>query len=72
MKYFDEFASNTSVGSGNQKFFAMKTFKQDEFYSYDPWDSKLKERLGEAYMYWNLSLEFGRANDAASDDAWLI
>lgn len=38
----------------------------------DPWDSKLEERLGEAYMYWNLSLGFGRANDAASDDAWLI
>ncbi len=40
--------------------------------SYDHWNAKLSERLGEKYAYWNLGLGFGRASDAASDGAWLF
>ena len=31
----------------------------------------LSEKLGSDYSYWNLGIGFGRANDAASDGAWL-
>lgn len=42
-----------------------------DFNSYAHWNAKLAGKLGEDYAYWNLGLGFGRANDAASDGAWL-
>ena len=39
--------------------------------SYLHWNAKLSEKLGNEYSYWNLGLGYGRANDAASDGAWL-
>ena len=39
--------------------------------SYLHWNSVLSEKLGSDYSYWNLGLGYGRANDAASDGAWL-
>ncbi|MBQ7821199.1 MAG: SGNH/GDSL hydrolase family protein [Clostridia bacterium] len=35
------------------------------------WNARLSEKLGDEYAYWNIGLGFGRANDAASDGAWL-
>lgn len=40
--------------------------------SYKHWNAVLAEKLGEKYAYWNIGLGFGRANDAASDGAWLF
>ncbi len=39
--------------------------------SYMHWNALLSEKLGTDYAFWNLGLGFGRANDAASDGAWL-
>lgn len=39
--------------------------------SYAHWNAVLSEKLGDGYSYWNLGLGYGRANDAASDGAWL-
>lgn len=39
--------------------------------SYEHWNARLAEMLGDEYAYWNLGIGFGRANDAASDGAWL-
>ncbi len=39
--------------------------------SYAHWNARLSETLGNAYAFWNLGLGFGRAEDAASDGAWL-
>ncbi len=39
--------------------------------SYTHWNSIVAESIGEAYSYWNLGLGYGRADDAASDGAWL-
>lgn len=39
--------------------------------SYAHWNALVAEALGEKYSYWNLGLGYGRANDAASDGAWL-
>ena len=39
--------------------------------SYAHWNSVVAQNLGEQYAYWNLGLGFGRADDAASDGAWL-
>lgn len=39
--------------------------------SYEFWNSRVSESLGEKYAYWNLGIGFGRANDAASDGVWL-
>ena len=39
--------------------------------AYLHWNALLSERLGETYAFWNLGLGFGRAEDAASDGAWL-
>lgn len=39
--------------------------------SYKHWNALLAEKLGTDYAFWNLGLGFGRANDAASDGAWL-
>lgn len=39
--------------------------------SYLHWNAILSDKLGDNYSYWNLGIGFGRANDAASDGAWL-
>jgi len=39
--------------------------------SYMHWNAIFSEKLGGDYSYWNLGIGFGRANDAASDGAWL-
>ncbi len=39
--------------------------------SYEHWNARLAAMLGNEYAYWNLGLGFGRADDAASDGAWL-
>ena len=39
--------------------------------SYLHWNAILSEKLGSEYSYWNLGIGYGRANDAASDGAWL-
>ena len=38
---------------------------------YTHWNVLVAEAIGEQYSYWNLGLGFGRAQDAASDGAWL-
>ena len=38
---------------------------------YAHWNALVAEKIGGAYAYWNLGLGFGRAQDAASDSAWL-
>lgn len=40
--------------------------------SYKHWNALLADRLGDKYAYWNIGLGFGRANDGASDGAWLF
>ena len=40
--------------------------------SYTHWNSILSQELGADNAYWNLGLGFGRADDAASDGAWLF
>lgn len=42
-----------------------------EINSYAHWNAVLSEKLGEEYSFWNLGIGHGRANDAASDGAWL-
>ena len=39
--------------------------------SYEHWNAVLANLLGDKYSYWNLGLGYGRADDAASDGAWL-
>lgn len=39
--------------------------------SYLHWNALLSEKIGENYSFWNLGIGYGRANDAASDGAWL-
>ncbi|MEE1043346.1 MAG: SGNH/GDSL hydrolase family protein [Clostridia bacterium] len=39
--------------------------------SYLHWNALLPEKIGEQYSYWNLGIGYGRADDAASDGAWL-
>ncbi len=40
--------------------------------SYLHWNAVLSEKLGAEYSYWNLGIGYGRANDAATDGAWLF
>lgn len=40
--------------------------------SYTHWNARVADLLGENYSYWNLGLGYGRADDAASDGAWLF
>lgn len=40
--------------------------------SYAHWNALVAEALGEEYSFWNLGLGYGRAQDAASDGAWLF
>jgi len=39
--------------------------------SYLHWNALYSEKTGSEYSYWNLGIGYGRANDAASDGAWL-
>ncbi len=39
--------------------------------SYKHWNSLIAENIGTDFAYWNLGLGYGRADDAASDGAWL-
>lgn len=39
--------------------------------SYLHWNALLSQKIGEEYAFWNLGIGYGRANDAASDGAWL-
>lgn len=39
--------------------------------SYEHWNSKIANLVGNKYSYWNLGIGFARANDAASDGNWL-
>jgi len=39
--------------------------------AYEQWNAVLAEMLGTENAYWNLGLGYGRADDAASDGAWL-
>lgn len=39
--------------------------------SYKHWNALISEKLGDEYAFWNLGIGFGRANDMASDGAWL-
>ncbi len=40
--------------------------------SYAHWNSIVAENIGTDYAYWNLGLGYGRADDAATDGAWLF
>lgn len=39
--------------------------------SYKHWNAELAQKIGDEYAFWNLGIGFGRANDAASNGAWL-
>jgi len=39
--------------------------------SYSHWNALVSEMLGSSNAFWNLGIGYGRANDAASDGAWL-
>ena len=39
--------------------------------SYLHWNARLSEKIGNEYSHWNLGIGYGRAEDAASDGAWL-
>lgn len=39
--------------------------------TYTHWNAILSEKLGNDYAHWNLGLGYGRADDLASDGAWL-
>ncbi|MBQ3141238.1 MAG: SGNH/GDSL hydrolase family protein, partial [Clostridia bacterium] len=43
-----------------------------ELNAYEHWNAVLSRKLDEKYACWNLGLGYGRANDAASDGAWLF
>ncbi len=40
--------------------------------AYHHWNAVAAENIGDKYAYWNLGLGYGRADDAASDGAWLF
>lgn len=40
--------------------------------AYVHWNAVTAENIGDSYSYWNLGLGFGRAQDAASNSAWLF
>lgn len=40
--------------------------------SYTHWNAWLSRMIGNEYSFWNVGLGFGRAEDAASDGAWLF
>lgn len=40
--------------------------------SYAHWNAVLSDLLGDEYAFWNLGIGFARADDAATDGAWLF
>lgn len=42
-----------------------------ELNSYGHWNAQLSRKLGPEYSYWNLGIGCARANDIATDSAWL-
>lgn len=42
------------------------------FNKYEHWTALLTEKLGDDFAGWNLGVGFGRANDAATDSAWMF
>ena len=40
--------------------------------SYTHWNAVLSELLGEENAYWNIGIGYARANDAATDGAWMF
>lgn len=43
-----------------------------EINSYTHWNARIAEMMGESFSYWNMGIGFGRADDAATDGAWLF
>lgn len=43
-----------------------------EYNSYTHWNAVLSEMLGEENAYWNIGIGYARANDAATDGAWMF
>ena len=43
-----------------------------EYNSYTHWCAVLSELLGEQNAYWNIGIGYARANDAATDGAWMF
>ncbi len=39
--------------------------------SYEHWAARVSEKLGDEYAFWNIGIGYGRADDAASNGAWL-
>ena len=39
--------------------------------SYEHWNAKIAELVGEKYSFWNLGIGFGRVADVATDGVWL-
>lgn len=39
--------------------------------SYTHWNAVLSEKIGSSYSHWNAGIGFARANDTASDGAWM-
>lgn len=39
--------------------------------SYTHWNAVLAEKIGNAHSHWNVGIGFARANDTASDGAWM-
>lgn len=39
--------------------------------SYEHWNAKIAEIIGDKYSYWNIGIGFARAADAASNGTWL-
>ncbi|MBR4881672.1 MAG: SGNH/GDSL hydrolase family protein, partial [Clostridia bacterium] len=39
--------------------------------SYTHWNAVLAEKIGDSYSHWNTGIGFARANDTATDGAWL-
>jgi len=42
-----------------------------EYNSYKHWNALLSEKLGDGYAYWNLGIGFARAEDMATNGAWM-
>jgi len=40
--------------------------------SYKHWNARLSEKIGDEYAFWNLGIGYARAEDAATDSAWLF
>ncbi len=43
-----------------------------EINSYNHWAAKVSEMLGEDYAFWDIGIGYGRAEDVASNGAWLF